>query len=319
MTFAAAQKFWRCMFISAMCTVCTLTGDVQVTFAQNSQSSPSIITDESRALIEEGRAQLQAGNIPAAITSLTRVIRNEKIPPEWLAIAFFYRGIANRLTNESETAVADFVNALWLQTLPAQIVAQAHFHRAHSYVSLGKYDEAMSDFNEAQRLSPNEPRIAQARDTLKAHMNGETTGSINGAPISRDDAIRNALGNGAVLAPAPFMERPRAVFPANPENQTTSANAPVTQNSARQTRTVNGFRIQLGALASRTIAESTWTRVHEQYRDLLGGMQPTYEAVTRDGRTVTRLRAGYLPDIGKARELCASLKRRGQECIVVTR
>ncbi len=320
----AASAFLRKLFLLCVCAVAAISLFDGTGLAQSTVNTSSVITDESRALIEQGRSQLQENNHSAAVTTLTRVIRNEKVPPEWLAIAFFYRGIAYRSTNEQDSAVADFVNALWLQTLPPQIAAQAHFHRAQIYVAQGKFDEALADFDDAQNLAPDEPRIKQARDAAQAYMNGETTGSVNGVPLSREDAVRNALGNGAVLAPAPFMERPRAVVSSSSETRETTtqpqapsqAPAEVPQNASNGP---TGIQIQLGALGSRALAESEWARVREQHRDLLGRMQVNYEAVTRNGRTITRLRAGYASNLMEARNLCAKLVQRGQDCIVVSR
>ncbi|MBZ0215809.1 MAG: hypothetical protein K8F25_04590, partial [Fimbriimonadaceae bacterium] len=165
--------------------------------AQSDADALAPIAEQSRKRIEQGRMQLQNSDYTGAVTTLSGVIRNEKVPAEWLAIAFFYRGIANRSRAEPEAAVADFVNALWLGTLPTPIVAQTHYHRALAYAAIRKFDEAMADFDEAQRLAPEEQRIREARESVRAYMNDETTGSIAGLPLSPEDAVRNALGNGA--------------------------------------------------------------------------------------------------------------------------
>lgn len=293
---------------------------------QSNLSASSPIVEQSRKLVDQGRSQLQDGKFSAAAETMSRVIRNEKSPAEWLAIAFFYRGIANRSRSKPEAAIADFVNALWLRTLPDPIIAQTHFHRALSYAAIRQFDEAMADFDIAQRLAPQEQSIKDARENVRSYMTGETTGSIAGVPLSPEDAVRNALGNGEALAPTTYANRPRAVVPSDPENQTVVSLPPV-QQTHQQTvgtpqtlgRATTGYRIQLGALASRGQAQSAWVEASEKYRELLRGLEPSYETITRAGKAITRLRAGYIENALAARNLCKQLISRGQDCIVVSR
>jgi len=288
----------------------------QLSHAGAQSAPPGVTIDaQDRALIERGRTQLKDNKFAAAAATLTRVVENEKVPPEWMAIAFFYRGIANRMNRQPEAAIADFVNAVWFNLLPDAIVAQAYFHRAHAYATLGKFNEALADFDRAQEMAPNEKRIAEARKAVEAMAQSDVTGTLSGQAPQQDD--QNSSADVSGLAPSPFPNRPPSVVPAPPREANASDAAAATTSSGPATTA--GVQIQLGALANRALAESTWTRVSEQNRDLLGRLQPAYEEITKDGQRITRLRAGPAQSLAEARALCSALNRRGQDCIVIPR
>ncbi|MBZ0215944.1 MAG: SPOR domain-containing protein, partial [Fimbriimonadaceae bacterium] len=105
-----------------------------------------------------------------------------------------------------------------------------------------------------------------------------------------------------------------------PAERDTAATSPLPATVPNvQNAPTTGYRIQLGALGTRALAESSWASLREQHSDLLGNMNPSYENITRGDKTITRLRAGYASSALAARSLCAQLIKRGQECIVVTR
>lgn len=286
--------------------VCSI--DAPVSVAQT-QEQPSAATAATRNLVEKGREQLQAQNYPGAIGTLTQVIRNEKSPPDWMAIAFFYRGIANRVSNKPQAAIADFINALWLNTLPETIQAQVYYHRAHAYAATGKRNEAIADLEEAQKLEPNEQRISQAREQMIEQFGSEVTGSpppANSptqpqAPASPEEVVRQALN------------------PAPQDTNVATAIEPEEPALSQLQRQQNAANVQLGALGSQQLAEQEWQRIIARHRDILGQMDPSYEPVSPEGPSLVRLQAGPLASMAAANSLCAQLKARGQDCIAVKR
>ena len=79
------------------------------------------------------------------------------------------------------------------------------------------------------------------------------------------------------------------------------------------------FRIQLAALRTEVQATAAWRRLLRAHQNLLGGLVLTLQRVdlgTRKG-VFHRVQAGPLASIAEARGLCAALKVRDQDCLVV--
>lgn len=75
-------------------------------------------------------------------------------------------------------------------------------------------------------------------------------------------------------------------------------------------------RVQLAAVKSEDIAKAEWAKMQKAHPDLLGGLTLTIESVDKNGTTFYRIQAGPLADRAAAKQLCASLKGQGQDCIV---
>ncbi len=268
-------------------------------------------SEEVRAKIEQGRTELQANNYAAASTILTGVIRDEQTPPDWMAIAFFYRGIANRMTGQNSAAVADFINALWLDTLPEIIQSQAYFHRAYARAAMGDLDEALADLDEASKLTPDEPRIVEARNQMLELSGREITGTI-GQPGRQtpEEAVQNAISGIATSQILPGS------IPATPQP---APSVPARQVSLQPANNPPGIRIQLGALDTQATANAEWQRISRRHQDILGNLTPSFQTITRDGKSMVRLQAGPAASLPAARNLCALLKGRGQDCIAIGR
>lgn len=134
--------------------------------------------------------------------------------------------------------------------------------------------------------------------------------------------------------PAPTLAPPRSKPPATPgaPAATTATAPPPSAKPAKKAAAVNArrvsritpasggdYRIQLASLRSSGAVERTWKRYVASHPGLLGGLGLT--VVRRDlgsGKGVYyRLQAGPLPDAVAARDLCARLKRRKLNCLVV--
>lgn len=79
---------------------------------------------------------------------------------------------------------------------------------------------------------------------------------------------------------------------------------------------VGNTRVQLAAVKSESAARAEWAKMQKAHPDLLGGLTLTIESVDKNGTTFYRIQAGPLADRAAAKRLCASLKGKGQDCIV---
>ncbi|HUX78711.1 MAG TPA: SPOR domain-containing protein [Alphaproteobacteria bacterium] len=77
--------------------------------------------------------------------------------------------------------------------------------------------------------------------------------------------------------------------------------------------------IQLGSLKSHDLAELEWSRVSQKHKDLLGGLTPAIQKVDlgADQGIYYRLRTGPLENEEEAKKVCASLKERKVDCLVI--
>lgn len=77
--------------------------------------------------------------------------------------------------------------------------------------------------------------------------------------------------------------------------------------------------IQLGSLKSSDLAEAEWTRISNKNKDILGKYKPMIQKVDLgvEQGIYYRLRAGAFQNKEQAKKVCASLKERKVECLVI--
>jgi cell division septation protein DedD len=79
------------------------------------------------------------------------------------------------------------------------------------------------------------------------------------------------------------------------------------------------YTVQLLAVSRREQATQAWSRLYRDHPDLLGRLQPIIVEPEQRVTSLFRLRAGPMASASEAQSVCASLARRGIECIVVHR
>jgi len=141
--------------------------------------------------------------------------------------------------------------------------------------------------------APVEAVPADIVDQLVAQVMGETL-AVAAAPPD-PAALIDATPQAALAAPAP-APRPRAVA---------LAAGPPT------------LGVQLGAYLSEADALTMWRGLRDRNPELLGDRTPDVSRLDGSARTLYRLRATPFASATQARGLCAALRARGEECIVV--
>ncbi|HEY8506990.1 MAG TPA: SPOR domain-containing protein [Steroidobacteraceae bacterium] len=91
---------------------------------------------------------------------------------------------------------------------------------------------------------------------------------------------------------------------------------PVSHSMQRPAPQESGFAIQLGAFSSEASARTAWSRISARFAAELGALHGQTVPGESGGTRVFRLQAP-VENEQQARTLCASLKARGQPCVVV--
>jgi len=78
--------------------------------------------------------------------------------------------------------------------------------------------------------------------------------------------------------------------------------------------------VQLAAGKSEASVQKEWATLQKAHPDLLGSLSLHIERVDKGASGIFyRLQAGPFADKTAAKELCAGLKQKGQDCLVVTK
>jgi tetratricopeptide (TPR) repeat protein len=105
------------------------------------------------------------------VVFLTDIIEKNPTVP-YLYRAYGNRGMALKRTNKPNEAIADFTEAIKIDSSDGR----SFFNRALTYASLNKNLEALTDFNEAEKRDSNQVLIYSNRAQVKFLLN-DTTGS----------------------------------------------------------------------------------------------------------------------------------------------
>ena len=118
----------------------------------------------------------------------------------------------------------------------------------------------------------------------------------------------------AVVPPSEPMSKPTATT--TMAKPLPSTRAPGDQLPANET---DIYRVQLGAFGSSESARKQWQNLRNQHGELLNRLEARFQRVDRpsSGGSIFRIQAGPLAKEATARNLCAALKTRGVDCLVV--
>ena len=187
---------------------------------------------------------------------------------------------------------------------------------------------AMED-NGTQDAAPTAPATEAPQQTQTAEAPAAT------APESTQSAPAEAS---PTPAPAPAPAAPEAAAPAEPaqaaqpeqpaaqpeqpaaQPEQPAAEAPAQQAAVTPVAPTGNTRVQLAAGKSEASVQKEWAALQKAHPDLLGPLSLHIERVDKGASGIFyRLQAGPLADKTVAKELCASLKQKGQDCLVVAK
>lgn len=146
-------------------------------------------------------------------------------------------------------------------------------------------------------------------------------------PIPLPPDIEPAAGPAAVSEPAvpePAVTPERATeIPPSPEagaeDTVVAAVPPAPKKAETPPSSDKAYQIQLAALRSAEAANEAWRQLAKANTDLLGALRPNVVRADLGAEkgVFFRLRAGPLRDAAAAKSLCAKLKARNADCLIV--
>jgi cell division protein FtsN len=144
-----------------------------------------------------------------------------------------------------------------------------------------------------------------------------------------------AQGGGIVEAPVPeagtLIEVPAPESAAEPAEPTTTQAAQPTEPAPAEPTTIQAaqptvqapakgsYLVQLGSFTSTKGTDRAWAKLQGSHPDLLGDMSLFVEEAIVNDRNYYRVQAGPVPNQATAQDMCAQLKARKQDCLVVRR
>ena len=79
------------------------------------------------------------------------------------------------------------------------------------------------------------------------------------------------------------------------------------------------YLVQLGSFTSTKGTSRAWAKLKKAHPELLGDMSLFIQEATVNDRAYYRVQAGPIPNQATAQDMCAQLKARQQDCLVVRR
>jgi hypothetical protein len=147
------------------------------------------------------------------------------------------------------------------------------------------------------------PAVPAPESTAEATQPTEAAPAV---PESTPEPATPAQETASAPEPAPAPE------PAAPATTQEAAVTPPPAPAA-----VGNTRVQLAAVKSEDNARTEWAKMQKAHPDLLGGLTLNIERVDKGASGIFyRIQAGPVADRAAAKQLCASLKGQGQDCIV---
>jgi len=165
---------------------------------------------------------------------------------------------------------------------------------------------------------PKQPMVERLLPPAETPMTPTTVAPTSAPPAEQPESTPDTPKPPPVVAtpktkpiprPAPAATRPAKPDPASAARRLSKI-APASNG---------GYKIQLASVRSNVAAARSWEKLVKSHKDLLGGLRLTI--ARRDLGSAKgvffRMQAGPLPDAVAARDLCARLKRRKLNCLVI--
>lgn len=155
------------------------------------QSQAQTQAEAEKAILARTNEATQAlidGRLDEARRLFDEIIATNAQLPRIMAAAHYHRGIIHQKRGAFNEAAADYTTALWLEQLPDNMRARAHYNRGTALDNLGQQERAKQDFDLAISLAPDMSAAYNNRANVLRRV-----GALEAAVADYDQSI--ALGN----------------------------------------------------------------------------------------------------------------------------
>ena len=171
----------------------------------------------------------------------------------------------------------------------------------------GENDEPVTVLTEG----PEEPVTRDVEDPI-----GAIAAEIEDAAVATSEEVEERLADLAAQDAEYLDEEPAAVVP-EPTPVTEPIQAAVTAATGAIDALAGNYVVQVGAFGSDSEAVTNWNRMQSKLGDYLNGKASHVERADLGARGVYhRLRIGPFSSAEAAKDYCAGLKERGQDCLI---
>jgi tetratricopeptide (TPR) repeat protein len=281
--------------------------------------------DRARNLVSRGLAHEILGERSDALTDFDKAISARALNASEQAAALYDRGVTLDELGRTDDAVADYTAALQLQPN----FAAALNNRGNAYRRLGRLSEARADYEASMRFGNPHPeypdygmgQIAEALGQPSAAIEYYRSALAANPKFALAEDRLVAMDAGAASATGEVATDPAHRLghrrkKAHAAVRTNVDAGPLLKPTITDVSIPEERSVQLGAYRSETEANDAWNRAQRSAGGLLAGRVPNIVAVDLPAKgRYYRLRVGRL-GADEAYRLCASLRAKGEGCIL---
>ena len=318
---------------------------------ENAEAGKKADPAEVQKALDTAQKSLDSGKFDAAGTQAGNLISKGGLDSRSMARALAIRGHAHKKQGKPAQAIADLQSALWLKAgLNDTERASAVQARVEAYREAGLGEPPAIGANKAKAGTDTKSAAQeQSRPFATAAVTPRAAGSAPGpAPGPVEPATSSSTGNffsnlfGQKPATPPAQPVATPAAPVNAAvsswSEATTAKAPAPKaaaaqpkpkamqvasaapaaaagtTAAKQTGTIT---LQLAAVGSKAEAEAIAQRVKNDYGAQIGQRRYAINEAAFGGGTFYRVHIGPFSDQAESQALCATLRGKGIDCMLV--
>ena len=295
---------------------------------------PETALGEARRLLAGGKAQ-------EAAALANRVLSEAPKSSRTTARALAVRGEAQLRQGQIAQAIVDLDGALWVANGLATIertqaiAAQQEAYRLAGLAAPGP-SERIAGAGKRTSAGGKSSQVASATEPAKpqaggiggffSNLLGLKSGDAGASKPETTASLRPAVPRAAATSasepqragPPPRTEAPRMVA-VEPRSRKPVARASVMTSEPAGLTGGGKYRLQLAAVRSRKEALALAGAVKSQHPDVLGPQKfDVHEAVFGNMGRFYRVRIGSFANLVESEAICASLRQKGHDCMVIS-